>query len=140
MKAALLIVEIRIPLWSAASTARAQVSPLELIERSRSAVVTVYSRSRNGTSQGSGFFIRSDGLVLTNHHVIKNAVSSEILLRNGTRLGPAKLVYDNADWDLAVLSVATSDVTSYILLADALPRPGERIYVIGSPLGLSPSV
>ncbi len=59
-------------------------------------------------AKGSGFFISSDGYIVTNNHVVKNAKSVFVTLSDGSKL-PAKIVGTDPSTDLAVLrSSATS--------------------------------
>lgn len=117
-----------------------QKSAPELIQRARQAVVTVYARGPGGRSQGTGFFVTPDGKVLTNEHVVKEAQSLSVVLPDGTTVASVRLLYANRDWDVAVLSVEPQQAAAYISLSDRLPQPGDRIFIIGSPLGLTQSV
>ncbi|WIX34512.1 DegQ family serine endoprotease [Salinicola sp. JS01] len=90
-------------------------------------------------SLGSGFIIRSDGYILTNAHVVKNA--DEIMVRlNDRRELPAKLVGSDPRTDVALLKVDAKDLpTLKIGNSDDL-QVGEWVAAIGSPFGFDHSV
>lgn len=123
-----------------------------VVERAMPAVAQVISTLEEQTvmgiatpnvSQGSGFFFREDGYLLTNEHVIADAESIEAVLSNRQRL-PAEVVGVDAATDLAVLKVNPDDIEEDVAVArlgsaDAM-RIGEWVIAIGSPLGLEGSV
>lgn len=63
---------------------------------------------RNTTTQGSGFIISEDGVLVTNAHVASLSVGVEVILSNGTKMG-ATLLHRDKDWDIAVLQLNASD-------------------------------
>ena len=123
-----------------------------VVERAMPAVAQVVSTLEEQTvmgiatpnvSQGSGFFFREDGYLLTNEHVIADAESIEAVLSNRQRL-PAEVVGVDVATDLAVLKVNPDDIEEDVAVArlgsaDAM-RIGEWVIAIGSPLGLEGSV
>lgn len=123
-----------------------------VVERAMPAVAQVISTLEEQTvmgiatpnvSQGSGFFFREDGYLLTNEHVIADAESIEAVLSNRQRL-PAEVVGVDVATDLAVLKVNPDDIEEDVAVArlgsaDAM-RIGEWVIAIGSPLGLEGSV
>ncbi len=90
---------------------------------------------RDMHSMGSGFFISSDGYVLTNNHVIADA--DEIVVRlTDRREYKAELIGTDPTSDLALLKVKEKGLP-YLSLAekDGL-KVGEWVVAIGSPFGL----
>ncbi|MFU8830521.1 MAG: DegQ family serine endoprotease [Wenzhouxiangella sp.] len=88
---------------------------------------------------GSGFIIDSDGLVLTNHHVIENA--DEIIVRLADRREyEAELVGSDAETDIAVLRIAAEGLPTLSLGDSDSLRPGEWVIAIGSPFQFEQSV
>ena len=61
-------------------------------------------RPREGFGQGSGFFISAEGHIVTNNHVVDNAVEIEVTTDDGSVL-EAEIVGVDAETDLAVLKV-----------------------------------
>jgi serine protease Do len=91
------------------------------------------------TSQGSGFFISSDGYAVTNGHVIENAKSTEILT-DDQRTYAAKVVGTDPVSDLALLKVDGRNDFPFVTLADETPRIGSWVLAFGNPFGLGGTV
>ena len=94
---------------------------------------------------GSGFFISSDGYIVTNHHVIVDCVNPkyEGFTRLYIRLAddpdtriPAKVVGYDSVMDLALLKAEIDAPYVFSLGSSSDLDVGDRIYAIGSPLGL----
>lgn len=94
---------------------------------------------RGGSGLGSGFVFSSDGLILTNAHVVAGADTIQVTLADG-RAFNAALVGGERREDLAVLRIAgASGVAVAELSADPL-QPGQLVVAIGNPFGLGWSV
>lgn len=92
---------------------------------------------REGFGQGSGFFISEQGHIVTNNHVIDNAVEIEIVLDNGNTL-EADLIGADAETDLAVLKVKDAGTYPYVDFGSSKTlRRGDWVVAVGSPLGFS---
>jgi S1-C subfamily serine protease len=88
---------------------------------------------------GSGFFINSRGLALTNYHVIDGASRIVVILNNGQEFN-AKLVAQDEFRDVAILSVPTSG-NEFVKLGNSyLVETGDKIYTYGNPLGLTNTI
>jgi serine protease Do len=88
---------------------------------------------------GSGVVYTSDGAILTNNHVVDEALSINVHLRDGRYL-PAKLIGRDPASDLAVIKVeATGLVAAKFADTDKL-KVGQSVVAIGSPLGLDYTV
>ncbi len=93
-------------------------------------------RSEGG---GSGFVVRSDGLIVTNYHVVEDA--DEVTVRLLGREYEAKVVGTDPPTDLALLKVDVGHELSYLALGDSdALRPGDWVMAIGDPLGLDQTV
>ena len=89
-------------------------------------------RSRAGI--GSGFIIRSDGVIVTNAHVVSGATRISIAMRDGTSF-PARTVGIDEANDLAVLRIdATNLPVAPLGRSDGL-LIGEWAIAIGNPYG-----
>ncbi|GAA5103631.1 Do family serine endopeptidase [Bartonella jaculi] len=89
---------------------------------------------------GSGFFISSDGYIVTNNHVIADGKSYSVVLDDGTELD-AKLVGTDLPTDLAVLKVNDKRKFSYVDFGDDLKlRVGDWVVAIGNPFGFGGTV
>lgn len=90
------------------------------------------------TSVGSGVIVSSDGLVITNAHVVNMASKIYVILSDGTT-HQAKLAAINFGNDLALLKIAAAVPLKPMRFAKDI-FVGETVISIGSPLGLDHSV
>jgi S1-C subfamily serine protease len=113
-----------------------------LVKQVRPAVVTITTYNFKGESvgQGSGFFTSKDGEILTNHHVLKGADSASIKTNDGKTYSVAAVLADDPDSDLTEVMVVLDDDTPFLPLARQRAVAGQRIVVIGSPMGLEETV
>jgi serine protease Do len=96
-------------------------------------------RSRDAQSLGSGFVISTDGYLLTNHHVVKNA--DEIIVRfQDRRELKAVLVGSDERTDVALLKVEASGLPVVKFGSSQQLKVGEWVFAIGSPFGFESSV
>ena len=134
----------RVNLVSSTSTIeRAPDSVAGTAQRVLPSVVSIQTRSLTGGGTGSGFFIDSDGYILTNNHVISSAAQSGGSIRvklNDGRTFSAKVVGRDASYDLAVLKIAASGLKALQFGDSDLVAVGDSVIAIGSPLGLSGTV
>ena len=86
-------------------------------------------------SSGSGFFVSSDGYIVTNNHVIENAEEIKVMLKNGTEL-KATLVGRDEGTDLAVIRVEGHDFPFVSFENKAKPRVGDWVLAVGNPYDL----
>lgn len=89
-------------------------------------------------ARGTAFSIRSDGLALTNYHVVqsaKNAGDIILSLQDGKlAICTSYLLYP--ELDLAVLSFSAQNL-SYVQISLEEPKKGDLLYFVGNPLGFS---
>jgi putative serine protease PepD len=106
-------------------------------------VVSVTVRGGLGTDEGSGVVLRSDGMILTNNHVVSAAASGgtiTVRLADG-RSVPASIVGRDPGTDLAVVKAAgVGGLTAATLGSSARLAVGDTVLAIGSPLGLDGTV
>lgn len=96
-------------------------------------------RQREAYSLGSGFIISSDGYVLTNHHVIRDA--DEIIIRLSDRRElVAKIIGSDERTDLALLKVDADNLPVVKQGSSKDLKVGEWVFAIGSPFGFEHSV
>ena len=101
------------------------------------ATVLVYSSNSTSYGYGTGFFVRSDGYIVTNYHVISAADHISVTLYPSGRVAQAEVVGYSATDDLAVLKIAGSGYpTVKIGNSDAI-RVGDKAIAIGNPAGIS---
>ena len=83
---------------------------------------------------GTGFFVISDGYMLTNHHVVDGADKITVTLNDRTELD-AVLVGSDERSDVAVLKVQGTQFPALTMGDSNLLRVGEPVLAIGSPFG-----
>jgi serine protease Do len=98
-------------------------------------------RDRTYTSQslGSGFVWSSDGIIVTNNHVVEGASRITVNVNGGKQI-PAKLLGVDPDSDLAVLRVDEKGLTAAPIGTSGDLMIGETVVAVGNPFGLSGTV
>lgn len=91
------------------------------------------------TSQGTGFFITSDGYILTNNHIVENAEKVIVSSLKGEEFA-AKIVGTDPKTDLALLKVDGKAHAVAELGDSSLVKIGEWVLAIGNPLGMEHTV
>jgi Do/DeqQ family serine protease len=90
---------------------------------------------------GTGFFIRSDGLIATNFHVVDGAADITVQVGEDERNYRATLVGEDEATDLALLKIEGDKPFPVLSLGDSERlEVGEWVVAIGNPFGLSRSV
>ena len=116
----------------------------DTVERVRPAVVSIvaeaisrdrFGNERSSFGSGTGVIFSSDGLVLTNNHVIEGAAKITVTMDDGSQL-EAELLGADGIADLAVLKLPGTFETSLPLAQDVQLRVGEWVIAIGNALAL----
>jgi serine protease Do len=122
-----------------------------LVQRAEKAVVKITSRvtqpatffspAQTGEAVGTGFVVSSNGLILTNYHVVEEARSITVTLGDG-RQHVARVVASDPSADLAVLRIDATGLSTLALGDSSEARAGDSVVAIGYALGLegSPTV
>ena len=120
----------------------AQISAETIFERSAGAIFMLEMFDALGriTRIGSGFFISSTGLAVTNLHVVEFADNAIATLNNGKSFPVLGVSAHCRINNLAIISIGV-DAVSYLNLADSdRVETGDTIFNIGSPQGLVNSI
>jgi S1-C subfamily serine protease len=114
------------------------LAPDALFAKASPAVVVIefLDRRQTNAGAGSGFFISTDGLVVTNHHVLEEGRYFDVKTPDGRTIRAQGVVARDAGADLAILRVGGSRFPSLRLASDPLPAVGKKVYAIGTPLGV----
>ena len=86
-------------------------------------------------SAGSGFFISSDGYIVTNNHVVDNALEIKVVLKDGKELKGVVVGRDEGT-DLAVVKVEGHGYPYVDFENSAKPRVGDWVLAVGNPFSL----
>ena len=97
-------------------------------------------RSRNQNSLGSGVIVSANGVVVTNHHVIKGADQVKIALADGREYSADIILKDEAS-DLAILKVQGDAKFQPVTIGDAEESEvGDLVLAVGNPFGVGQTV
>ncbi|MDE6194622.1 MAG: serine protease [Muribaculaceae bacterium] len=110
----------------------------EVFAKYNTAVFMVFTSDGYNGYQGSGFFINSDGLAVSNYHVFQgtNIGGEMIKLANSDEIYKVtEVIHNDSDEDFILFRINVSN-TNFIPLAKYKPQVGEKVYAIGSPRGL----
>ena len=106
------------------------------------AVQSFFSGQSTTSGSGSGVIYKSDGYIITNYHVIADALNSsnssiQVFLDNNTEKGyEAKVINYNISCDLAVLKIEKTGLNAVELGTSKDLKIGQYCVAIGSPGGL----
>ena len=98
------------------------------------------TQERRQMGQGSGFIISKDGYILTNNHVVNDADSIIVTLKDGRELD-AELVGTDPETEIALIKVAGEEDLPIVELGDSDSlEVGEWAIAVGNPFGLQETV
>lgn len=109
-----------------------KLSSQENIQTYKQAVVTINTNSGKGT----GFAISEDGYILTNEHVIDEALTITVVFPDNA-LYKAQVVEAYEEYDIALLKIDGADLPHLTLAESSTFSKNEHIYFIGNPLAFS---
>jgi S1-C subfamily serine protease len=119
---------------------------IHAVERVAPAVVSIdvrkagtAPRSPAQAGTGSGFVFATDGLVLTNSHVVEDASGIDVTLPDG-RECQADLIGQDRDTDVAVIRISASDLKALDFGDSQALKPGQLVIAIGNPYGFQHTV
>lgn len=110
----------------------------KIFKKYNTAVFMVFTSDGYNGYQGSGFFINSDGLAVSNYHVFQgtNIGAEQIKLANSDEaFKVAEVIHSSEDEDFILFRVNVSN-KNFIPIAKYKPQVGEKVFAIGSPRGL----
>lgn len=99
-----------------------------------------FGRIGKVASTGSGVIVSSDGYIVTNHHVVKQADKIEVVLSNSKKTYTAKLVGDDPSSDLALLKIESKGLTPIRFTNSDEVKIGQWVLAVGNPFNLTSTV
>jgi tetratricopeptide (TPR) repeat protein len=115
----------------------------DLIKKVEPSIVVILTFNQAGkqVGQGTGFFVAKNGDVVSNYHVLQGASRSRVKLADGEEFAVKKVVAEDPEGDLVRISVdIPEEKVTPLVISPAAPRVGEKVVVIGTPLGLDQTV
>ena len=115
----------------------------KLVAKNEKAIVQIFSYDEFGapSSTGTGFFIKSDGTVLTNLHVLKDSKYGFIRDVAGNIFQIEKITRVCRECDIAEFKVVSKGkIFPTLTITNNIPLKGSDIFVIGNPEGLESTV
>lgn len=112
-----------------------EMSLQEIYETNIPAVVSISAATGSGSSTGTGVVLSANGYLVTNYHVIRQALAINVTLTDERELR-ATLVGEDPVSDLAVLRVDAEDLTPAQFGDSDGVRVGDSVVAIGDPLGV----
>jgi serine protease DegQ len=115
----------------------------QIVQKAQPSIVTVIASQTAAAGAysegvGSGVIYRSDGVILTNNHVVAGATRLEVAFADGSR-SVGRVTATDPDTDLAVIRVERTGLPA-AHFRTALPPVGSLAIVLGSPLGFEKTV
>jgi S1-C subfamily serine protease len=102
-------------------------------------LLTVLDPGGEEVSSGTGFAI-APNLLATNHHVIADARRIRATFADSRSVDVVAVVADDERNDLALLRLPPSASLPPLALSKATVEPGDRVVVVGNPLGLAGTI
>lgn len=106
----------------------------QVYEKNEHSIVTIYAIDQDGMNHGTGIVMTTDGYIITNAHVIENAVSVTVMFDEDI-LYDAALVGSCPEEDLAVLKVEADNLIPAEFGDSFAMRVGDEVSALGNPMG-----
>ena len=106
----------------------------DIYTRNIPSVVSISCQAGRASSSGTGVVLSADGYIVTNAHVVDNALSISAQLTDD-RVFPARIVGSDTISDLAVLRIDCADLIPAQFGDSSTLRVGDTVVAIGDPLG-----
>jgi serine protease Do len=121
-----------------------ELAPLiEAVRPSVVAITTTYTeyifrRTIAQEGAGSGWIMDSDGLIVTNNHVVEGADSITVMLADGTS-HRATLMSADSNNDLAIIKIEAHNLAALEIGNSSALRVGDWVVALGNSLGMGTS-
>ena len=99
----------------------------------------VFGMPAEGAVSGTGCILTRDGYILTNYHVIEDAVKNDydvkVMLYSGEEYSAEVVGFERDESDIALLKIDASDLRPIVAGDIHQMNVGETVYAVGNPLG-----
>jgi serine protease Do len=122
-----------------AQSADGGLQPRDIAARAQASLLVVRAIGARGDTlgEGTGFMVGPQGTFVTNYHIVEPATTVEVERLDGTPTRQVMLVAADPYRDLAVLRAPAIATGSLPLGDDGRTVIGDRVYVMGNPMGMS---
>jgi S1-C subfamily serine protease len=131
----LFVLVVSVTLAAAAATAQ-DLRELSRTARESVMLLKVFDSGGQEVGAGTGFAV-DGGLVVTNLHVIERAARVEAVLADNAAFSVVGVIASDPENDVAILRLDDTSLPPLPLATDLTVEPGERVVVLGNPMGLS---
>lgn len=125
------------PMLRADEGAAEKVNREELIKHANRAVLRIISLKGKRISTGTGFVVDSEGIIITNEHVIRDASGIGVLIvaedRQSARVYEAECLRVDKVHDLALLKVSAEDLPAPLSISETSPSVLNDVIAVGFP-------
>ncbi|MCC7289382.1 trypsin-like peptidase domain-containing protein [bacterium] len=115
------------------------VSPSVVSITSSVAQTDIFGGTSNGTSSGTGIIVSTDGLILTNKHVVEGGTDFNVIVTDGngknTEYKGGRVVAKDPTTDIAFLRIDAKNLKAAQLGDSSKVKVGQRVIAIGNALG-----
>ena len=115
--------------------AQDNLSTADVSDMLKPSTVLIYTQGTSKYGYGTGFFIRSDGYIATNYHLLVDAEICSVTLYSGKEF-PAKIVGYSEVHDLAILKIDGDNYPVVAIGDSSKLREGDIAIAIGHPSGI----
>jgi serine protease Do len=120
---------------SAAIDVADKVSPSVVSITSESTGFSFFGSTQTTQGAGTGFIVSSDGLIITNNHVIDGATNLSVFTSDGKEYKDAQVVAKDTQNDLAFVQIKASSLKPVELADSSAVKVGTGVIAIGNALG-----
>jgi len=124
---------------SAISTVAEKVKPSVVNVKVMVTQEDFFGNTRTGEGVGSGIIYSSDGYIITNNHVVGDAIELTVTLNDGKEF-PAKIIAADPNTDIAVIKIEATGLEPAEFVSVDDVKVGELAIAVGSPFGLQQTV
>lgn len=107
-----------------------------IYEKVKKGVYLIYTKNKDGISQGSAFVINKGGLALSNFHVFEDASSAIAINEFGDKFMISEIIDYDKEKDFIIFRLGNQDNIPYLDISNETPGVGEPCFAIGNPKGL----
>ena len=120
-----------------------KVTPSVVGIRTTTSVISFFGGSSEATGEGSGVVYKADGYIITNYHVIADAIANQSASKievfvdaKGSKSYPATVVGYNISSDLAVIKIDAKGLAAAEIANSDDLKVGQYVITVGNPGGL----